>query len=56
MKLSEEEETALNKIVDEIYNQRFAEIYAEIVKKAEFLIKMQVPDSMLDKDESGNEF
>ena len=33
-----------------------ADIFAEIVKKAEFLIKMQVPDSMVAKDESGGEF
>ena len=56
VKLSAEEEAELNKIIDEIYEKRMADIYAEIIKKAEFLIKMQVPESMVAKDESGSEF
>jgi len=54
VKLSAEEEAELNKIIDEHYNKRLAEIYEAIIKKADFLIKMQVPESMAIKDDSAS--
>jgi hypothetical protein len=53
-KLTQEEEAELNKIIDESYNKRMTEIYEAIIKKADFLIKMQVPESMVTKDDTAS--
>lgn len=57
VKLSPEEQEELEKLTNEQYTKQITEIYAEIIKKADLLIMMQVPESMQTKeDESKDEF